>query len=186
MNLAQAKGHTIGALAIVAVDNPLCAATGHRICNDCMKACIYQKQEPVNIPQVESRTLKDVLALPWGFEIYALLYAVESAQFQPDPFQSLQRAARCWLSDWDRRVLRSLIICVNDGHTVVGIDGLKIEPLAPRSVGRRSFRPPIVVPSASRCWRNSRGARSTDDGGLRRCRRVRYHRAVGQEQSQDH
>jgi len=34
------------------------AATGHRICNDCMKACIYQKQEPVDIPQAETRTLK--------------------------------------------------------------------------------------------------------------------------------
>ena len=73
MNLVEAGGHTIGALAIVVVDNPMCAATGHRICNDCMKACIYQKQEPVDIPQVETRVLKDVLALPWGFEIYALL-----------------------------------------------------------------------------------------------------------------
>src|SRR5262245_15488801 len=55
MNLVEAGGHSIGALAIVAVDNPMCAATGHRICNDCMKACIYQKQEPVDIPQVETR-----------------------------------------------------------------------------------------------------------------------------------
>ncbi len=73
MNLVKARGYSLGALAIVAVDNPMCAATGHRICNDCMKACIYQKQEPVDIPQVETRTLKDVLALPWGFEIYSLL-----------------------------------------------------------------------------------------------------------------
>src|SRR5262249_2858725 len=72
MNLVEVGGHTIGALAIVVVDNPMCAATGHRICNDCMKACIYQKQEPVDIPQVETRILKDVLALPWGFEIYGL------------------------------------------------------------------------------------------------------------------
>ena len=71
MNLVKARGYSLGALAIVAVDNPLCAATGHRICNDCMKACIYQRQEPVDIPQIETRTLKDVLALPWGFEIYA-------------------------------------------------------------------------------------------------------------------
>ena len=49
------------------------AGTGHRICNDCMKACIFQKQEPVDIPQVETRSLKDVLELPWGFEIYSLL-----------------------------------------------------------------------------------------------------------------
>ncbi len=50
-----------------------CAGTGHRICNDCMKSCIFQKQDPVDIPQVETRTLKDVLELPWGFEIYSLL-----------------------------------------------------------------------------------------------------------------
>ena len=73
MNLAEAEGHTLGALAITIIDNPMCAATGHRICNDCMKACIYQKQEPVDIPQVETRVLKEVLALPWGFEIYSLL-----------------------------------------------------------------------------------------------------------------
>ncbi|MGE5149663.1 MAG: pyridine nucleotide-disulfide oxidoreductase, partial [Rhodospirillaceae bacterium] len=73
MNLLKSEGFSIGALAVAAVDNPLVAATGHRICNDCMKACIYQKQEPVDIPQIETRTLKDVLGLPWGFEIYSLL-----------------------------------------------------------------------------------------------------------------
>ena len=73
MNLLKSEGFSIGALAIAAVDNPLLAATGHRICNDCMKACIYQKQEPVDIPQVETRALTDVLDLPWGFEIYSLL-----------------------------------------------------------------------------------------------------------------
>ncbi|MFZ9150647.1 MAG: hypothetical protein ACO22T_05680, partial [Burkholderiales bacterium] len=70
---AKTEGLAIGALAIITVDNPMAAATGHRICNDCMKSCIYQKQEPVNIPQAETRTLKDVLELPWGFEIYSLL-----------------------------------------------------------------------------------------------------------------
>ncbi len=64
MNLLKSEGFSIGALAMAAVDNPLVAATGHRICNDCMKACIYQKQEPVDIPQIETRTLKDVLGLP--------------------------------------------------------------------------------------------------------------------------
>jgi hypothetical protein len=43
MNLVKARGNAIGAFAIITVDNPLCAATGHRICNDCMKACIYQR-----------------------------------------------------------------------------------------------------------------------------------------------
>jgi hypothetical protein len=66
MNLVKARGNAIGALAIISVDNPLCAATGHRIRNDCLKACIYQRQDP----QIETRTLKDVLGLPWGFKVY--------------------------------------------------------------------------------------------------------------------
>ncbi|MDS4011576.1 MAG: pyridine nucleotide-disulfide oxidoreductase, partial [Defluviicoccus sp.] len=73
MHEAKNEGLVIAALAIACIDNPMLAATGHRICNDCMKACIYQKQDPVNIPQVETRVLKDVLALPWGFELYSLL-----------------------------------------------------------------------------------------------------------------
>ena len=73
MNVVKQNGHSIGALAITAVDNPMVAGTGHRICNDCMKACVFQKQDPVDIPQIETRTLKDVLDLPWGFEIYSLL-----------------------------------------------------------------------------------------------------------------
>ncbi len=71
--MVKTRGQPIGALAVICVDNPMVAATGHRICNDCMKACIYQKQAPVDIPQAETRTLKDVLELPWGFEIYSLL-----------------------------------------------------------------------------------------------------------------
>jgi hypothetical protein len=47
----KAAGKAIAALAVICIDNPMAAATGHRICNDCMKSCIYQKQEPVNIPE---------------------------------------------------------------------------------------------------------------------------------------
>ncbi len=75
MQLLKRDGHTLASLAMVMVDNPMCPATGHRICNDCMKACIYQKQDPVNIPQIETRVLTDVLNLPWGVEIYDLLTA---------------------------------------------------------------------------------------------------------------
>src|SRR5947209_7190234 len=69
----KTEGWAIGALAMIVIDNPTVCATGHRICNDCMKSCIYQRQDPVDIPQAETRTLKDVLGLPWGFEIYSLL-----------------------------------------------------------------------------------------------------------------
>ena len=73
MHLLRREGDSIGALALVCLDNPMCPGTGHRICNDCMKGCIFQKQEPVNIPQAETGVLTDVLALPWGVEIYGLL-----------------------------------------------------------------------------------------------------------------
>ena len=73
MHQLRREGDSIGALALVAIDNPMCPGTGHRICNDCMKGCIFQKQDPVNIPQIETGVLTDVLALPWGVEIYGLL-----------------------------------------------------------------------------------------------------------------
>ena len=73
MHLLKKQGDSIASLALVTIDNPMCAGTGHRICNDCMKGCIFQKQEPVNIPLAETATLTDVLDLPYGFEIYNLL-----------------------------------------------------------------------------------------------------------------
>jgi len=128
MNLVKSQGHSVGALAIVAIDNPLCAATGHRICNDCMKACIYQKQEPVDIPQVETRTLKDVLSLPWGFEIYGLLTRWNPLNVRrplPKP-ESGYKVLVVGLGPAGFNLSHHL---VNDGHMVAAVDGLKIEPL---------------------------------------------------------
>jgi NADPH-dependent glutamate synthase beta subunit-like oxidoreductase/NAD(P)H-flavin reductase len=128
MNLLKAEGFSVGALAMAIVDNPLVAATGHRICNDCMKACIYQKQEPVDIPQIETRTLKDVLALPWGFEIYSLLTRWNPLNLRrPIPRPATGRSVLVvGLGPAGFNLAHHLM---NDGHTVVGIDGLKIEPL---------------------------------------------------------
>ena len=130
----KAEGVAIGALAMICIDNPMVAATGHRICNDCMKSCIYQKQDPVNIPQVETRTLKDVLALPWGFEIYSLFTRWNPLHLQrplPRP-TSGRRVLIAGMGPAGFTVAHHLM---NDGHTVVGIDGLKIEPLPARLSG---------------------------------------------------
>jgi len=128
MNLAKSAGHVIGALAIVTVDNPMVAATGHRICNDCMKSCIYQKQDPVDIPQAETRTLKDVLGLPWGFEIYGLLTRwnpLDVARPLPLP-ASGRKVLVAGLGPAGFTLAHHLI---NDGHIVAAVDGFKIEPL---------------------------------------------------------
>lgn len=128
MNWLKARGYSIGALGVITLDNPMVALTGHRICNDCMKACIYQKQDPVDIPSLESRILKDVLSLPWGFEIYSLL-----TRWNP-----LKLGNTLPLPPSGKTVLVAGMgpsgitlshYLVNLGHQVVAIDGLKLEPL---------------------------------------------------------
>ncbi len=146
MNVVKQRGDSIGALAIVTIDNPMCAGTGHRICNDCMKACVFQKQDPVDIPQIETRTLKDVLELPWGLEIYSLLTRWNPLDFaRPVPMpDSGYKVLVVGTGPAGFTLSHHLM---NDGHTVVAIDGLKIEPLDPSISGvtalgeRRPFRP---------------------------------------------
>ncbi len=146
MNETKAKGLSLGALAIITIDNPLVAATGHRICNDCMKACIYQKQEPVNIPGIETQILQDVLNLPWGFEIYSLLTRWNPLNFKrPLPLNPTgYKVLVVGMGPAGFNLSHHLL---NDGHMVVGIDGLKIEPLTPELSGadysgnRHPFKP---------------------------------------------
>jgi len=128
MHLLKRDGMTIAALAMVMVDNPMCPATGHRICNDCMKACIYQKQDPVNIPQIESRVLTDVLHLPWGVEIYDLLTRwnpLRQKQWVMKPYNGL-KVLIAGMGPAGFTLAHHLLL---EGFAVVGFDGLKIEPL---------------------------------------------------------
>ncbi len=124
----KSSGLAVGALAIIVVDNPMVAATGHRICNDCMKSCIFQKQEPVNIPQAETRTLKDVLELPWGFEIYSLLTRWNPLHIRR-PYPRDATGKRVLVVGMGPAGFTLAHHLMNDGHIVAGIDGLKIEPL---------------------------------------------------------
>ncbi len=124
----KADGFPIGAFAVMTIDNPMVAATGHRICNDCMKSCVYQKQDPVDIPQAETRTLKDVLALPWGFEIYSLLTRWNPLNLRR-PYPKAESGRKVLVVGMGPAGFTLAHHLMNDGHTVVGIDGLKIEPL---------------------------------------------------------
>jgi NADPH-dependent glutamate synthase beta subunit-like oxidoreductase/NAD(P)H-flavin reductase len=145
MHTLRAQGFPIGAFATIAVDNPMMAATGHRICNDCMKACIYQKQEPVDIPQAETSILKDVLGLPWGFEIYSLLTRWNPLNIRrplPRP-DSGRNVLIVGLGPAGYTLAHHLM---NDGHTVVAVDGLKIEPLG--------FDPTIPVRDVEHLYEN--------------------------------
>lgn len=128
MHTLKRDGRTIAALAVAMVDNPMVPATGHRICNDCMKGCIYQKQEPVDIPQIETRCLTDVLTLPWGVEIYHLLTRwnpLRQKQYLPKPYNG-KKVLIAGMGPAGFTLAHHLTM---EGCAVVGIDGLKIEPL---------------------------------------------------------
>ncbi len=138
MHVLKKDGRTIAALAMAMVDNPMMPATGHRICNDCMKSCIYQKQDPVNIPQIETRVLTDVLELPWGVEIYDLLTRwnpLRQAQYLPKPYNGRQVLV-AGMGPAGFTMAHHLTL---EGCAVVGIDGLKIEPL-PRAILEQPVR----------------------------------------------
>jgi len=128
MHLVKKQGDSIGALALVAIDNPMCAGTGHRICNDCMKGCIFQKQDPVNIPLAETSVLTDVLKLPFGFEIYNLLTRWNPLNCRR-PYQLPYSGKNVLVVGLGPAGYTLAHYLLNEGFGVVGIDGLKIEPL---------------------------------------------------------
>jgi NADPH-dependent glutamate synthase beta subunit-like oxidoreductase/NAD(P)H-flavin reductase len=140
MQILRQGGDSIGALALICVDNPMLPGTGHRICNDCMKSCVYQKQEPVNIPLVETSVLTDVLALPWGFEIYGLL-----TRWNPlDPKRPYARPYNgknvlvVGLGPAGYTLAHHL---TQEGFACVAVDGLKIEPLPVELTGDENTPP---------------------------------------------
>lgn len=143
-HLLKREGHGIAALAMVMIDNPLCAGTGHRICNDCMKSCIYQKQTPVNIPQLETNILTSVLRLPYGFEIYALLTRWNPLNLRrpvPLPYNG-KKVLVVGMGPAGYTLAHHLL---NEGFGVVGIDGLKIEPLSVRMRGAKRRVPQPIA-----------------------------------------
>ncbi len=128
MHLLYGEGDPLAALSMVTIDNPMCPGTGHRICNDCMKACIYQKQEPVNIPLAETKALTDVLDMPWGPEIWLLLTRWNPLQVKR-PFALPYNGINVLVVGMGPAGYTLAHYLCNEGFGVVGVDGLKVEPL---------------------------------------------------------
>ncbi|OAI39996.1 hypothetical protein AYO40_00880 [Planctomycetaceae bacterium SCGC AG-212-D15] len=142
-HLLKREGHGIGALAMIMVDNPLCAGTGHRICNDCMKSCIYQKQTPVNIPQIETSILSDVLHLPYGFEIYSLLSRWNPLNLRR-PYPLAYNGKNILVVGMGPAGYTLAHHLLNEGFGVVGIEGLRVEPVSVRMRGAKRRVPQPV------------------------------------------
>jgi NADPH-dependent glutamate synthase beta subunit-like oxidoreductase/NAD(P)H-flavin reductase len=143
MHYLKNQGDTIGSLSVVMIDNPMCPTTGHRICNDCMKGCIYQKQEPVNIPQNETASLVDTLNLPWGAEIYGLLTRWNPINVKR-PYAQPYNGINVMVVGMGPAGFSLSQYLLNEGFGVVGIDGLKIEPLDASLVGAKGQLPQAI------------------------------------------
>ncbi|MFN7130525.1 MAG: FAD-dependent oxidoreductase, partial [Myxococcales bacterium] len=128
MHFVKREGDSLAALALVSVDNPMSPGTGHRICNDCMKACVFQKQDPVNIPQIETSALTDVLNMSWGFEIYSFLTRWNPINIRR-PYALPYNGKNVMVVGLGPAGYTLAHHLLNEGFGVVAIDGLKIEPL---------------------------------------------------------
>ena len=145
MHYLKYEGRPVGALSIIMIDNPMCPGTGHRICNDCMKACIYQKQEPVNIPQIETKVLTDVLNLPYGFEIYSLFTRWNPINVKR-PYQLPYNGKNVMVVGMGPAGYTLSQYLLNEGFAVVGVDGLKIEPVHRNYTGGRDENENYIYP----------------------------------------
>ena len=144
MHLMKKQGDPIASLALVTIDNPMCAGTGHRICNDCMKGCIFQKQEPVNIPLAETASLTDVLDLPYGFEIYNLLTRWNPLNAKR-PYALPYNGKNVMVVGLGPAGYTLAHYLLNEGFGVVGVDGLKIEPLPEEWTGENGKYTPKPI-----------------------------------------
>jgi NADPH-dependent glutamate synthase beta subunit-like oxidoreductase/NAD(P)H-flavin reductase len=134
MHFLRRDGDSLASLALVMIDNPMCPGTGHRICNDCMKGCIYQTQDPVNIPQIETRVLTEVLNLPWGVEIYGLLTRWNPLNVRR-PYALPYHGKNVLVVGMGPAGYTLAQHLLNEGFGVVAVDGLKIEPLPASWIG---------------------------------------------------
>lgn len=139
-HLLKREGESLAALATIMIDNPMLPGTGHRICNDCMKSCIFQKQEPVNIPQAETGILTDILNLPYGFEIYGLLTRWNPLNVRR-PYMLPYNGKNVLVVGLGPAGYTLAHYLLNEGFGVVGIDGLKIEPLPKELTGTDTTLP---------------------------------------------
>lgn len=126
-NMLYEQGDIISALAIMMLDNPLICLTGKRICNDCQKSCIFQKQTQVDVPAIESKIFEESMNLEYGFEIYSLL-----ARWDPlntKYFSNKRKSGNILVVGSGPAGIASSFYYLREGFNVSLIDGIYIKNL---------------------------------------------------------
>ncbi len=110
----------------------------------------------MNIPQIETGILTDVLKLPYGFEIYSLFTRwnpLNAARPVPLPYNG-KKILVVGMGPAGYTLAHYLL---NEGFGVVGIEGLRVEPLSADMAGakRRVPRPSKTSATSPAIWTNA-------------------------------
>lgn len=158
MHSLSEAGNLLAALGVATINNPLLAGTGDNICQDCKTSCVFQKQEAVDTPKAESYILREILSLPWGFEIYSLLTRWNPLRhYRPFPKKATNyKVLVVGLGPAGYTLAYNLAM---EGHGVVAIDALKLEPLD-------TFKTLNPIIDCSQLWENLDTRCVTGFGGV--------------------
>ncbi len=128
MHYLNTSHNILASFVMALINNPMLAGTGHRICNDCASSCIYQKQQAVDTPKAESIILKQVLSLPFGFELYSLLTKWNPCNIF-SPYMQKNSGKKVLVVGAGPAGYTLSHYLLMQGHEVVCIEGSKIEAL---------------------------------------------------------
>ncbi len=121
-------GYLLAALAVMMINNPLLALTGYRICNDCAKSCIFQKQTSVDVPYIETTIFDKIINLHFGVEIYLLLTQWNPLNFE-DTLPKKLNDKKVLIVGLGPAGISASYFLLRAGFQVVALEAAKIEKL---------------------------------------------------------
>jgi len=129
------EGFLIPALVVITINNPLALVTGYKICVDCKVSCVYQKQQVVDTPKVETAILLEVLKLKYGVEIYSLLTRWNPLRLEMQ-FLAKKNYEKVMVVGAGPSGFSLAYNLINRGYFVWLVDSAKIEPLDDKFVDK--------------------------------------------------
>ncbi len=154
------------ALAMVVIDNPMCP--GHRASH------LQRLHEGLYLPEAQTRSTSrrskpacspDVLKMPYGVEIYSLLTRWNPLNVKR-PYALPYNGKKVLVVGLGPAGYTLAHYLLNEGFGVVGIDGLKIEPLPAELTGANGQLPRSRCAIGRRCTNNSTSACWKASGGV--------------------
>src|SRR5262249_60351324 len=103
-------------------------------------ALLYHTQHPTTIPQIETSTPTYVLNLPYGFEIYSLLSRWNPLNLRR-PYPLAYNGKNILVVGMGPAGYTLAHHLLNEGFGVIGIEGLRVEPLSVQMRGAKRRRP---------------------------------------------